>query len=84
MRRALISKLERLEARLKAVRSVRDPIAENIASDLVCNQIREYLRASGIEQSEHEPASWALTVGSCRSSWRPLAMNVDPVLWEVS
>ena len=54
MRRILISKLERLEARHKAVRSIRDPTAENIASDLVCDQIREYLLAAGVEQNEHE------------------------------
>ena len=54
MRRTLISKLERLEARLMAVRSIRDPIAENIASDLVCDQIREYLLAAGVEQGPHE------------------------------
>jgi hypothetical protein len=57
--RILISKLERLEDRLNAIRSVRDPIAENIASDLVCDQIREYLLRAGIEQTDQESLAGA-------------------------
>ena len=59
MHRILISKLERLEDRLNAIRSVRDPIAENIASDLVCDQIREHLLRASIEQTDQESLAGA-------------------------
>ena len=55
MRRLLITKLERLEAKLKPIPALRDPAVENARSDLVCDQIRESLLSFGCVQEAREP-----------------------------
>ena len=54
MRRLLITKLERLEAKLKPIPALRDPAVENARSDLVCDQIRESLLSFGFVQEARE------------------------------
>ncbi len=54
MRRLILTKLNRLETVQLCTRRVFDPVAEQLAGDQVCEQIRSYLQEHGFVQGERE------------------------------
>ena len=82
MRRMTLHKLIRLEARMNAT-PLRDPVAEDLALDLLCDQIRESLLSFGLVQGTGRalrrpaPATWestdASSIGYCwKVEWLPV------------